>query len=68
MGIENVTVGAGLTVMVNVLDGPEQPSATGVTVTVATTGVVPLLTAVKEAISPVPLAANPIDMVLLVHV
>ena len=54
--------------MVNVLDGPEQPSATGVTVTVATTGVVPLLTAVKEAISPVPLAANPIDMVLLVHV
>jgi hypothetical protein len=39
----------------------------GVTVIVATTGAVPVLTAVKEAISPVPDAASPIDGVLLVQ-
>src|SRR5687768_11665254 len=39
----------------------------GVTVTVAVTGVVPLLTAVKAAIFPVPLAARPTDVVLFVQ-
>jgi hypothetical protein len=63
-----VTVGVGLTVMVNVWGCPEQPSATGVTVIVATTGTVPVLTALKVAIFPVPLAPNPTEVVLLVHV
>ena len=39
----------------------------GVTVIVATTGAVPVLIAVKEAILPVPVAASPIDGVLLVQ-
>ena len=39
----------------------------GVTVMVAVTGDVPELVAVKEAISTVPLAAKPIDGVLLLH-
>ena len=68
MAIENCTVGAGFTVMVNVLGGPEQPSATGVTVIVATTGIVPVLIALNDAIFPVPLAPNPIEVVLFVHV
>ena len=37
----------------------------GVTMIVATTGVFPLFTAVKEAILPVPLAARPIEVLLL---
>ena len=67
-GIENCTVGAGLTVMVNVFGVPEQPRATGVTVIVATTAVVPLLIAVKAAIAPAPLATNPMEGVLFVQV
>ena len=39
----------------------------GVTVIVATTGVVPLFTTMKEAILPVPEAARPILVVLFVH-
>ena len=34
----------------------------GVTTIVATTGAVPILVAVKDAISPVPLAARPMDV------
>ena len=64
-------MGDGLTVMVNVLDSPGQVTLPftycGVTVIVATTGVVLALIAVKDVISPVPLAPNPIDVVLLVH-
>ncbi len=37
------------------------------TVIVAVTGDVPVLVAVKEAIFPVPLAASPIEVVLLVQ-
>ena len=63
-----LTVGDGLTVMVNVKAGPGHVTPPdvycGVTVTVATTGAAPLLTAVNEAIAPVPLPANPIDVVL----
>ncbi|MNT15993.1 hypothetical protein D3C72_1510760 [compost metagenome] len=39
----------------------------GVTIIVATIGVVPLLMAVKEGISPFPEAANPIEVVSLVQ-
>ena len=57
--------------MVNVLLIPVQLTPplmkVGVTVIVAVTGVVPLFTAVKEGILPVPLAARPIAGVLLVQ-
>ena len=58
------TLGVGLTAMVNVCGGPEQPSASGVTVIVAVTGAVPLLTVLKAAIDPMPLAPNPIEVLL----
>ena len=53
--------------MVKVIGVPMQPFAVGVTVTVATILVVPMLVAVKEGIFPVPLAARPIEGVLFVH-
>ena len=62
------TVGVGFTVMVNETGVPEQPSAVGVTVMVAVTGTFVIFLAVKALISPVPLAANPIDVSLLVQV
>ena len=46
---------------------PPPPPVDGVTVTVATTGTVPLFTAVKLAILPVPLAASPMLGVLFVQ-
>ena len=50
---------------------PEQIAGTavnvGVTVIVAVTGVVPVFTPTKEAMLPVPLAASPIEGVLLVQ-
>lgn len=65
------TVGEGLTVIVNVFAVPVHvlpPLVNeGVTVMVAVTGVLPELTAVKEPILPVPLAASPIDGVLFVQ-
>lgn len=68
-----LTVGVGFTVIVKVLDKPSQSILftrflKGVTVIVATIGVVPLLTAVKSGILPVPLAGIPIDGLLFVHV
>lgn len=66
------TVGVGFTVIVKVLDGPLQVTPAlvyvGVTMIVAITGALLAFSAVKLAILPVPLAANPIDGVLLVHV
>jgi predicted membrane protein len=63
------TVGVGLTVMVNVADGPAQLFAVGVTVNVAVTGVDPLLVAVKEGIAlPDPLAPMPMVILLFVQV
>jgi hypothetical protein len=66
-----VTVAVGLTVMVKVRGVPVQlvpPLLNdGVTVTVAVTGEEPELLAVNAAISPVPLAASPIDGLLFVH-
>jgi hypothetical protein len=53
--------------MVNDKGVPVHPLAIGVIVIVATTFVMPALAAVKEGILPVPLAARPMDRVLLVH-
>ena len=66
-----LTTGGGLTVIVKVIGVPTQLTAplvyVGVTVIVATTGALVTFTAVKLAISPVPLAARPIDGALLVQ-
>ncbi len=60
-----------MTIIVKLFGGPVQliPPLVkvGVTVMVAATGALVLLVAVKEAILSVPLAAKPIDGVLLVH-
>ena len=61
------TVGVGLTVMVKVWGAPAHPLAVGVTVMVAVTGVVPVFTAVKAPMLPVPLAARPMEGVLFVQ-
>ena len=57
--------------MVNVFTGPSQVTAEavkcGVTVMVATTGAVPLFTAVNMEIFPVPLAGKPMLVVLFAH-
>ena len=62
-----VTVGNGLTVMVNVCGVPGQPAKLGVTVMVAVTGDTVALVAVNAAILPEPLAAKPILGVLFVQ-
>ena len=63
------TVAVGLTVIVKVIGVPTQLTAAlvkvGVTVIVATTGAVVALVAIKVGILPVPLAAIPIEGVLL---
>jgi hypothetical protein len=61
------TIGAGLTVMVNVMGVPTHPFAVGVTMIVAITGAEPKLVAVKDGMFPFPLAARPIVGSLLVH-
>lgn len=62
-----LTVAVGLTVMVKVLSGPVQVLALGVTVTVPLIGAVVELVAVKEAILPEPLPANPMFVLPLTH-
>ena len=47
-------------VKVKVFDAPVHPLAVGVTVTVAVTGTVPVLTGLKAGIFPVPAEASPI--------
>ena len=63
------TFPVGLTVIVNVLDVPTQLTLplvkVGVTVIVAVTGALVALVATKEAILPEPVAARPMDGVLL---
>ena len=54
--------------MLKVIAVPEQPLAVGVTVIVAVIGALVLLYAVNALISPVPVAANPIEVVLFVQV
>jgi hypothetical protein len=65
------TVGVGLTVIVNVFAGPEQDTPklvkVGVTVMVAVTGDVPVLTAANAAILPVPLVPRPIVVLSFVQ-
>ena len=66
-----LTVAVGFTVMVNVLDVPTHLTPAlvnvGVTVMVAVTGALVALVAIKDAILPAPLAANPIDGALFVQ-
>ena len=63
-----LTVGIGLTLMINDLEEEAQtgpPGKVGVTVIVAINGLVPVFVAVKEGIFPVPLAARPIAVLSL---
>ena len=64
-----LTTAVGLTVIVNVLDVPTQLTPplvnVGVTVIVAVTGALVALVAIKDAILPAPVAAKPIEGVLL---
>ena len=53
--------------IVNVCGVPVQPTADAVTVIVAVTGALVKLIAVKDAILPVPVAANPIVVLLFVQ-
>ena len=53
--------------MVNVPTFPLHPPAVGVIVIVATTLALPVLTALNEAIFPLPLATRPMEVVLLVQ-
>ena len=66
-----LTCPVGFTVIVKVFVGPAQPTEpfvnVGVTTMVAITGAVPVFTAVNEAILPVPEAARPMLVVVLVH-
>lgn len=60
-------LGVGFTVMVNDPGVPEQLLAEGVTVMVAETATLPVLTALNEGIGPLPLAARPMDGSLFVQ-
>ena len=67
-----VIAGEGFTVIVKVFTEPSQVMPPfvkcGVTVIVATTCAIPELVAVKDAMSPVPLAASPMEVLLLIQV
>ena len=63
-----MTVGLGLTVMVNVVGGPLQGLLNGVTVIVAEIGFAVVLVTVKALIFPFPEAGKPMDGLSLVHV
>jgi hypothetical protein len=65
--VGSVRVGVGLTVMVNICGVPTQVANTGVTVMVAITGTPVAFTPVNTPMLPVPLAASPMDVVLLVQ-
>ena len=61
------TTGVGLIVIVYEAGVPRQPLAVGVTVIVTVTEMAVLLVAVNAGVSPVPLAARPIDASEFVH-
>jgi len=61
------TFGVGFTVIVKNRALPGQPFAVGITVMNPVAGTIPELTAVKEGIFPLPVAANPIEVLLLVQ-
>ena len=62
-----VTTAVGFTVMVKLELVPTQPLADGVNVIVAVIGKAVVLVAVNEGRFPVPLAAKPMAVLLLVH-
>jgi len=62
-----VTDGVGFANILKLVDGPGHPLAVGITVIKATTGIVPVFTAVNDGIPVAPLAARPIEVVLLVQ-
>lgn len=62
-----MTVGVGLTVIVKLMDDPWHPFAVGVTVMVAVTGELPVLTAVNDVIRVDPEAINPIELLSFVQ-
>ena len=62
-----ITIGVGLTVMVNVSGAPEQEPISGVTVIVAVSVILFGVAVVKVNILPVPLAASPIFVLSLVQ-
>jgi len=61
------SIGVGFTMMVNVLGTAGQIPFEGVTVIVAVSTTLPVFTAVKAGISPLPLAARPMDGLLFVQ-
>ncbi len=61
------TLGVGFTVIVKLTGPPPQPDAVGVTVMVAVIGALVVLVATKLGMLPVPAAANPIAVLLLVQ-
>ncbi len=61
------TEGVGFTVIEKLTGLPTQPVALGTTVMLAVTGVMPVLIAVNEGISPLPLPAKPIEVLSFVH-
>ena len=65
VGAEAYTFGVGLTVIIKFCGVPVHPFADGVTVIVATIGLVVVSVAMNGYIVPVPLAANPIAVSLL---
>ena len=62
-----VISGVGFTVIANILAGPGQPFTIGLTIILAITGTPVLLIALNDAILPQPLAAKPIEVLLLVQ-
>lgn len=65
--VTGFTIGVGFTVMVNVTGKPGQTPRIGVTVMVAVIGPLVALVVTKGSISPVPLAARPMPVLLLVQ-
>ena len=62
-----ITFGDGLTVIVKDRAVPGQPAAEGFTVMVAATAIVPKFVAVKDEISPLPVAPKPMLVLLFVQ-
>ena len=60
-------IGNGFTVIVKVVLVPTHPFLLGVTVMVAVIGVIPGFAATNDKIFPVPLPANPIEVLLFVQ-
>ena len=63
-----LTVGVGFTVMVKVIGAPGHPLALGITVMVPVIGAVPAFVVVNGPMLPLPEAARPMAVLLLVQV